>query len=411
MSSSYQLRATGHGVPPLHPFRGRRRRLLDSIDLLIEDACAGRAQACPLYRIPSLCIPKTIETKALTRNETIVPNQGLSENIVQEAFDEAPVLSGAGFEGLLASFGKHLFWINTLPPKSDTAFRWRSDITQGQGLTVWRTRYSGDWSYASETLDDDLMMAFLSAGVTDIAVGTKSARRTPSTIALVPLPLLRRHQTKVVDGSYANIMLRFNADIVARVLTGIFNQAGLTKLDLTPTIDLSTHTGRTLLQLSRTIVTGMHEQQLLKRSPKAMALLTEAALRLIFENVPHRLIDRLDQGPADASPKHIQRAIDYMRANLHKSLTIIDIAEAVGISDRYLQLGFRRFHDTAPALFLRRIRLEAVHAELSCSENRLPIHEVALKWGFTHMGRFAAQYRAVFGVSPSKTVKRTVGGY
>lgn len=330
---------------------------------------------------------------------------------MQEAFDEAPVLSGAGFEGLLASFGKHLFWINTLPPKSDTAFRWRSDITQGQGLTVWRTRYSGDWSYASETLDDDLMMAFLSAGVTDIAVGTKSARRTPSTIALVPLPLLRRHQTKVVDGSYANIMLRFNADIVARVLTGIFNQAGLTKLDLTPTIDLSTHTGRTLLQLSRTIVTGMHEQQLLKRSPKAMALLTEAALRLIFENVPHRLIDRLDQGPADASPKHIQRAIDYMRANLHKSLTIIDIAEAVGISDRYLQLGFRRFHDTAPALFLRRIRLEAVHAELSCSENRLPIHEVALKWGFTHMGRFAAQYRAVFGVSPSKTVKRTVGGY
>lgn len=330
---------------------------------------------------------------------------------MQEAFDDAPALSGAGFEGLLASFGKHLFSINISPPKSDTAFRWRSDITQGQGLTVWRTRYSGDWSYASEALDDDLMIAFLSAGVADIAVGTKSALRTPSTIALVPLPMLRRHQMKAVDGSYANVMLRFDADIVARVLTGIFNQAGLTKLDLMPTIDLSTHTGRTLLQLSRTIVTGMHEQQLLKRSPKAMALLTEAALRLIFENVPHRLIDRLDQGPADVAPKHIQRAIDYMRANLHKSLTMIDIAEAVGISDRYLQLGFRRFHDTTPALFLRRIRLEAVHAELSCSQNRLPIHEVALKWGFTHMGRFAAQYRAVFGVSPSETVKRTLGDY
>jgi hypothetical protein len=35
-----------------------------------------------------------------------------------------------------------------------------------------------------------------------------------------------------------------------------------------------------------------------------------------------------------------------------------------------------------------------VHAELSRSDNLLPVSEVALKWGFTPMGRFAAQYRA-----------------
>lgn len=330
---------------------------------------------------------------------------------MREPFEEAPVLSGAGFENLLASFGAHLFSIKVSPPKSDAAFHWRSDISAGQGLSVWRTRYSGDWSYASESLEADLVMAFLTAGVADMTVGTRSARRTPSTVALAPLSMLRRHEMKTVDGSYANVMLRFDANVVTRVLKAMFGHAALTKLDLAPTIDLSSSTGRTLFQLSRTVVSGMHEQKLLARSPKAMALLTEAALRLVFENVPHRLIDKLDRGPADVTPRHIHRAIDYMRANLHRALTMIDIAEAVGISDRYLQLGFRRFRDTTPAMYLRQIRLEAVHAELSRPENHLPINEVALKWGFAHMGRFAAQYRVAFGISPSETVKRALGSY
>jgi AraC-like DNA-binding protein len=254
-------------------------------------------------------------------------------------------------------------------------------------------------------------MAFLSAGLVNMTVGTRRAERTPSTIALMPLSMLRQHQMKAVDGSYANVMLRFDTNLVSGVLKAMFGSAALTKLDLTPTIDLSTHTGYSLLQASRTIVSGLHGLQPLRFSPKAMALLSEAALRLVFENVPHRLIDKLDRGATDVTPRHVHRAIEYMRANLHRSLTMVDIADAVGISDRYLQLGFRRFRNTTPAMYLRQIRLEAVHAELSRPENRLPIHEVALKWGFTHMGRFAAQYRATFGVSPSETVKLALGSY
>jgi AraC-like DNA-binding protein len=30
---------------------------------------------------------------------------------------------------------------------------------------------------------------------------------------------------------------------------------------------------------------------------------------------------------------------------------------------------------------------------------------VALRWGFTHYGRFAAQYRQRFGCSPSQTLR------
>ncbi|MFZ0766279.1 MAG: helix-turn-helix domain-containing protein, partial [Bradyrhizobium sp.] len=46
-----------------------------------------------------------------------------------------------------------------------------------------------------------------------------------------------------------------------------------------------------------------------------------------------------------------------------------------------------------------------VQAELSSPLNMLSIKDVALKWGFTHMGHFAARYCAVYGETPSETAR------
>ena len=58
-----------------------------------------------------------------------------------------------------------------------------------------------------------------------------------------------------------------------------------------------------------------------------------------------------------------------------------------------------------PALHLRQIRLEAVQTELSSPLNALSIRDVALKWGFAHMGHFAARYRSAYGEAPSETAR------
>ncbi|MBR0687768.1 helix-turn-helix transcriptional regulator [Bradyrhizobium manausense] len=212
-----------------------------------------------------------------------------------------------------------------------------------------------------------------------------------------------------VGGEYASVTLTFEAEAVAKVLSELFEGATLSKLDLEPLLDLSTDAGATFNLFAQTIVAGMHGARLLERSPKAMALLTEAALLHIFENVRHRLSYRLDRELLKVARWHTHQAIDFMHANMHRPLTVIDIAEAVGVSVRSLQAGFRQFKDTTPVGYLRRIRLQTAHAELSSPENRLPVREVALKWGFTQMGRFAAQYRAMFGVYPSETAGRAIG--
>lgn len=265
-----------------------------------------------------------------------------------------------------------------------------------------------DWHYAYEKTSGELAISLLNAGKAEMLIAGQSVQRSSSEMAIVSLPMLQEQKVEAVDGRYASVTLALHTDVVTKVLSATFGSTALEDLNLVPKVDLSTSAGQILFQLVRASASGLYDG-VLARSPKASALLSEAAIQLILENVPHRLIDRLNRSPLEAPPRYIRRAVDYMRANLHLPLTIADIAGNVGISSRLLQLGFRRSHGVTPVAYLRRIRLEAIHDELSRPENMLPVSEVALKWGFTHMGRFAALYRAAFGLYPSDTVRRTRG--
>ena len=265
-----------------------------------------------------------------------------------------------------------------------------------------------DWHYSYGNSSGELAISLLNAGKAEMLIAGRNVQRTPSEMAVVSLPTLSEQRVEAVDGRYSSVTLTLHTGLVTRALSATFGSTALEDLNLAPTVDLSTSAGQILCQLVRASTAGLYGG-VLARSPKASALLSEATTQLILENVPHRLIDRLHRPPLDAPPRHVRRAVEYMRANLHLPLTIADIAEMVGVSSRLLQLGFRRIHGTTPAGYLRRIRLEAAHHELSRPENLLPVSEVAMKWGFTHMGRFASLYRSAFGLYPSDTVRRARG--
>jgi transcriptional regulator GlxA family with amidase domain len=68
-------------------------------------------------------------------------------------------------------------------------------------------------------------------------------------------------------------------------------------------------------------------------------------------------------------------------------------------------MAFRQHAGQGPMEFLREIRLDRVRAELLASAGvaAVGVREVAQKYGFLHLGHFAAQYRARFGERPSET--------
>ncbi|MGY8661426.1 AraC family transcriptional regulator [Bradyrhizobium sp. UFLA05-109] len=319
---------------------------------------------------------------------------------------DPPIVSGSNFEDLLTYYQPRLLPLKITPPNPRAGFRWRTDFAAGWGVSVIRAEYSSGWSYGADSGIENVNLGFLSAGAGEMAIGSKTYEQTPLRAALYAQPTLTRRTVHALDGNFAGGVLQFEASLVASLLTDLFEGAPLTSLELIPTIDLSTSVGQILQSVGCALANGMRDEQLLLRSPKAMALLSEAALRLILEELPHRLSDRLLTHNRAPAAQHIRQAVDYMRANLHLPMTMTDIARAVGVSSRTLRLGFRKHYEISPAYYLRRVRLEAVHAELSSPENMLPVSEVALKWGFTHMGRFAAQYRREYGTCPSETARR-----
>lgn len=143
-----------------------------------------------------------------------------------------------------------------------------------------------------------------------------------------------------------------------------------------------------------------------QRSDPLIRNLEESVLLHLLWEHQHSFSAALRQGTASLAPRHIKRAEDYIRSNPSEALTLEIIAQAVGCSIRSLNDGFRKYRQSTPMDFLRQVRLEGIRAELTRDMRPAGISEVALRWGFSHFGRFSGYYRRRFGELPSDTVRR-----
>jgi AraC-like DNA-binding protein len=110
--------------------------------------------------------------------------------------------------------------------------------------------------------------------------------------------------------------------------------------------------------------------------------------------------------PAARRPRTVKRAMDAMHAEPGRQFTATELAAIAGVGIRVLQESFRLHIGMPPLTYLRRLRLDGVHDELSRGDpGQVSVSEVAYRWGFTHMGRFAGAYRTRFGVPPSQTLR------
>jgi AraC-like DNA-binding protein/tetratricopeptide (TPR) repeat protein len=105
-------------------------------------------------------------------------------------------------------------------------------------------------------------------------------------------------------------------------------------------------------------------------------------------------------------PQHVKRAVAYLRDNMAARVTLAELTSACGVSERTLLKQFQSFVGLPPLAYLRRLRLNAARAELTKSGNNDAIADIAIRCGFAHLGRFAAEYRRHFNETPSATRQR-----
>lgn len=123
------------------------------------------------------------------------------------------------------------------------------------------------------------------------------------------------------------------------------------------------------------------------------------------------LIFAVEEGPGRAgrgNERCVRRAKEYIHAHLDRAISLCEIADHACVSARTLESAFRRQGEVSPLAYAREQRLLAAHDALTQASRQgldVAVTEVALSYGFIHLGRFAAQYRKRFGCSPSDTLR------
>jgi AraC-like DNA-binding protein len=176
-------------------------------------------------------------------------------------------------------------------------------------------------------------------------------------------------------------------------------------LKLAPAMDVSAGAGRGWARLMRLLVDEAQRDGLLHQ-PLMAERLSDTVLTWLLLAADHPYRDLLARPPPLRRSRPVRRAIDAIHAHPEQPFSATQLAEVAGVAVRTLQEGFRRHVGMSPMAYLQQVRLHQVHQELShANPQEVTVADVAFRWGFSHLGRFAAIYRARYGTTPSQTLR------
>jgi AraC family transcriptional regulator, ethanolamine operon transcriptional activator len=109
--------------------------------------------------------------------------------------------------------------------------------------------------------------------------------------------------------------------------------------------------------------------------------------------------------------RHIVRSVEaFFQEHIGEPVSIARLSAAAGVSERALRNAFYQVYAISPKRYLRRWRLNLVRNALrSADRQRISVTDVATQHGFSELGRFAGEYKALFGERPSQTLYRARG--
>jgi transcriptional regulator GlxA family with amidase domain len=101
---------------------------------------------------------------------------------------------------------------------------------------------------------------------------------------------------------------------------------------------------------------------------------------------------------------------EILAENLSHPPSMSELCERVGVSERTLRSCCAESLGMSPIRYVLLRRLREVHSALRDADpDRVNVAEVAHRFGFAQLARFAGTYRAMFGETPANTLHRPPG--
>jgi AraC-like DNA-binding protein len=179
--------------------------------------------------------------------------------------------------------------------------------------------------------------------------------------------------------------------------------------DLTPPMDaLSVTPAPVALERLR----DLHEAacHLAEHAPSVLAHPTAA--RGLEQAVVEALVACLDTGDSAKERSALRRHAQIMRrfygaieTDPDRALFVPDICSEIGVGERTLRICCEEYLGVSPSRFLMLRRMRQVRKTLQEGDkSTTTVTEAAARWGFWNFGRFAGEYKSLFGELPSATL-------
>lgn len=189
-------------------------------------------------------------------------------------------------------------------------------------------------------------------------------------------------------------------------LSTLLNRPVLGPIHFELPFDLTEPRARQWWALLRDLSNQIRDPDALCRHPIMATSLAGSVMTGLLLAADHEYRDELEADTSPARPATIQRAVDFIEANLAEPLDVAAIARHVRLSSRSLHEGFQGALGTTPMRYVRDMRLRAARRDLLAADPSVEgVAQIATRWGFTHLGRFASQYRDAFGETPSSAIR------
>ena len=215
-----------------------------------------------------------------------------------------------------------------------------------------------------------------------------------------------RNYWAMAHGRGVRFRICITEQVVREQLATLLGDLPVMALEFASTMDLTIGFGRRFARHILAAIDDFEQTNSIMASAMTVTSFKQFIISELLLCHPHNYTKALERRNRSIAPRDVKRAIEYMHANLEAALTIERIAATAGVAGQTLFKHFRDTYGISPMRYVRNLRFERAHEELLKAGAGSKITEIAFRWGFAHLGRFAVEYRQRFGESPSETLAR-----
>lgn len=106
----------------------------------------------------------------------------------------------------------------------------------------------------------------------------------------------------------------------------------------------------------------------------------------------------------DMLPPAIQQAVHLFATHIDETMSVSEVAQAVGLSARQLERGFKKATGQSPSHYYRLMRMKAARQLVLYSNDTLA--DIAYATGYSNTTVMVTHYKATFGITPKEERRR-----